>query len=214
MFAAVSRAQTTIPTDSTTIFKNQEGKVLTADEAKELMKTKFSIKQDMVNGKKVITIIPPADAELAKFNAQMKAFREGLIGKPVRSFKLTDLNNKKWNSKTLKGQVVVMNFWFTACKPCVQEMPLLNEVVAAYKDRNVVFLAPGLDKEEQIRKFLNQYKFDYNIVASAGDYTDELKIENFPTHLVIDKQGIIRQVFLGYSDDINKKLKEEIEKLL
>ena len=211
--SAICNGQTTISLDSTTVFKNQEGKVLNQEEVKELMKTKFSMKQEIVNGKKVITVIPTSDDEVAKFNAKMQAFRRDLIDKPVKSFKLTDLDGKRWNSKDLKGKVVVINFWFIGCKPCIQEMPLLNELVTAYKDSNIVFLAPALDKEEQVKKFLIKYKFDYNIIPSSGDYVDELGIENFPTHFVIDKQGIIRQVFIGYSDDIKTKLQQEIYKL-
>ena len=41
-----------------------------------------------------------------------------------------------------------------------------------------------------------------------------MNIENFPTHLVIDKEGIICQVFIGYADDIKEKLQVEIDKLL
>jgi hypothetical protein len=41
-----------------------------------------------------------------------------------------------------------------------------------------------------------------------------MHIENFPTHLVIDKQGNIRQVFIGYADDIKEKLQAEIDKLI
>jgi cytochrome oxidase Cu insertion factor (SCO1/SenC/PrrC family) len=153
-------------------------------------------------------------SELEKFNAKMKKFKEGLIGKPVASFKLTDLNNKKWNSKELKGKVVVINFWFTSCEPCIKEMPLLNEVVAANKDNGVVFIAPAPENESQIKKFLTKFKFDYNIIPSSSDYLDKLNIENFPTHLVIDKEGIIRQVFIGYSDDIKTKLQQEIDKVM
>jgi hypothetical protein len=40
-----------------------------------------------------------------------------------------------------------------------------------------------------------------------------MNIENFPTHLVIDKEGVIRQVFIGYADDIKEKLQAEIAKL-
>jgi hypothetical protein len=40
-----------------------------------------------------------------------------------------------------------------------------------------------------------------------------MNIENFPTHLVVDKEGIICQVFIGYADDIKEKLQLEINKL-
>ncbi len=214
MMTMMGSGQTTISTDSTTIFKNKEGKVLSSEEAKELMKTKFSMRQENIDGKKVITIFPTDESETAKFNAKMKAFREELIGKKIESFKFADLNDKKWNSKDLKGKVVVMNFWFTGCKPCIQEMPLLNEVVAANKDKAILFIAPAPEEKPQINKFLQKYQFDYNIIPSSTNYADKLGIEVYPTHFIIDKEGVIRQVLIGYSADIKDKLQQEINKLL
>ena len=159
------------------------------------------------------TIIPSGNDERALQQAKIEAFKSSLINKAIPAFQLTDLNNKIWSSKELKGKVVVINFWFTTCKPCILEMPLLNELVAANKDNSVVFLAPAPENETQIKKFLKKFQFDYNIVPSSTDYITSLSIENFPTHLVIDKEGIIRQVFIGYGDDIKEKLQQEINKL-
>jgi cytochrome oxidase Cu insertion factor (SCO1/SenC/PrrC family) len=152
--------------------------------------------------------------ELMALKKKIEQFRKNLINKHISDFKLTDLSNKKWNSKDLKEKVVVINFWFTSCEPCIHEMPFLNETVAAYKDKAVVFLAPAPEKDAQVKKFLQRFQFDYNIIPAAIDFIDKMNIENFPTHLIIDKQGIIRQVFVGYSDDIGKKLQEEIDKLI
>ncbi len=198
--------------DTTITFKNQEGKVLTKEEVKEFMNGVFSITQQNVDGKKVITIIPTGNDERAIRQAKLDAFKSSLINKPFGSFNLTDLNNTTWNSEKLKGRVVVINFWFTGCKPCIQEMPHLNKLVADNTD-SVLFIAPAPETESQIRKFLRKYTFEYNIIPSSIDFINSMKIENFPTHLVVDRQGIIRQVFIGYADDIKEKLQLEIDKL-
>src|SRR5512139_3647612 len=101
--------------DTTITFRNQEGKVLTKDEVKEFMKGVFSIRQESVDGKKIITIIPSGSDERTLQQAKIDAFKNSLLNKPLKSFHLTDLNNKKWNSKDLKGKTIVINFWFTAC---------------------------------------------------------------------------------------------------
>ena len=199
--------------DTTITFKNQEGKVITRDEAKEFMKGTFSIRQENVDGKKIITIIPTGSDEVSQQQAKMDAFKNNLLNKPIKAFKLTDLDNKKWNSKDLNGKVVVINFWFTGCKPCIMEMPHLNKLVESNKDNNVVFIAPAPEGEAQIKKFLKRYSFDYNIIPSSIDYINAMNVESFPTHLVVDKEGIIRQVFIGYADDIKEKLQAEIDKV-
>ena len=198
--------------DTTLIFKNQEGRVLTRDEVREFIKAVFSVRQEIIGGKKIITIIPSGNDEKALQQAKLDAFKTSLVNKPLKSFHLTDLNNKKWNSNELKGKVLVINFWFTACKPCIQEMPHLNKLVAENKD-SVVFLGPAPENEAQVKKFLKKYSFDYTIIPSSLDYINTMNIENFPTHLVVDKEGIIRQVFIGYAEDIQEKLQTEIDKL-
>ena len=200
--------------DSTITFKNQEGKILSKEEAQQLMKGVFSIKQHIVYGKKIITIIPSGNDERALQKTKMEAFKNSLINKPINLFKLTDLSNKLWDSDDVKGKVVVMNFWFTACKPCILEMPHLNRLVAENKDKDVIFIAPAPENEMQINKFLKKYSFEYNIIPSSLDYITALNIENFPTHLIVDKEGIVRQVFIGYADDIKEKLQAEIDKLV
>lgn len=199
--------------DTTLTFKNQEGKVLTTDEVREFMKGVFSIRQEVADGKKIITIIPTSNEERASGYAKLDAFKNSLVNKPLKAFNLVDINNNTWNSDKLKGRIVVINFWFTACGPCIQEMPHLNKLVAENKDSSVVFIAPAPENETQVKKFLKKYAFDYNITPSSTEFISAMSVENFPTHLVVDKEGIIRQVFIGYADDIKEKLQAEIRKL-
>ncbi len=200
--------------DSNIIYKNQDGKVLTKPEVQELMKGVFSIRQDIANGQKTITIIPSGKDERAVQDAKTEAYISSLLNKPLKEFKLSDLAQKKWNSKELKGKVVVINFWFTTCKPCILEMPHLNKLVEDNKMNPVVFLAPAPENETQITKFLKRYSFDYTILPASLSYITALNVENFPTHLVVDKKGIIRKVFIGYADDIKEKLQTDIDKLI
>jgi thiol-disulfide isomerase/thioredoxin len=200
--------------DSTIIFKNQEGKILNKEEAQQLMKGSFSTRQENKEGKKIVTIIPSVNDEPSQLENSIQLFRASLLDKPLKSFILTDLHNKKWISEELKGKVVVINFWFTACKPCILEMPHLNKLVADNKENPVVFIAPAPENEIQIKKFLKKYNFDYSIIPSSLDYITELGVENFPTHIIVDKAGIIKQVFIGYADDIKEKLQADIDKLI
>ncbi len=154
----------------------------------------------------------PGNNERASQYARIEAFKDSLLNKPMASLRLTDLDNTIWSTEKLKGKIVVINFWFTACRPCIQEMPHLNKLVAA-TDSTIVFLAPAPENQAQIKKFLKKFRFDYHIIPSSLDYITMMNIENFPTHLVIDKEGIIRYVWIGYSNEIKSKLEQEINKL-
>jgi thiol-disulfide isomerase/thioredoxin len=141
-------------------------------------------------------------------------FKKNLLGRPLADFKFEDNNGNKLHKKELAGKVIVMNFWFTTCQPCITEMPLLNELVAAYKDTSVVFLAPALNEKESITKFLQRYTFNYQIVPEQEGYITKLRAQNFPTHIVADKKGIIRLVEVGYSPRIKETLSRKIDELL
>lgn len=141
-------------------------------------------------------------------------FFQSLKNQPIKKFNFIGQDGLIWNSAKLKGKVIVINFWFTACKPCILEMPHLNKLVEENKNNPVVFIAPAPEDKARIKKFLAKYSFDYYIIPSSLEYITSLKVENFPTHLIIDKAGIIKQVFIGYADDIKEKLQAEIDKLI
>lgn len=113
------------------------------------------------------------------------------MGKPLAGLHFTDLDGKAYTPENTKGKYVVMKFWFIGCIPCVEEMPELNEIVAKNKDRDdVVFLSVALDSESALRKFLTRQRFDYKTVGNKNGYvTDTLQINQFPTHLIINKDG-------------------------
>ena len=148
-----------------------------------------------------------------KRDAAIETFKNSIINTPVADFKFTGLDKQVLELQKLKGKVVVLNFWFTTCGPCIKEMPLLNELVAANTERPVVFIAPSPDDERRVNKFLKKNTFSYHIIPSSLSYITTMKIENFPTHLVIDKEGIIREVFIGYAAGIKVEIQQAIDNL-
>lgn len=142
-----------------------------------------------------------------------ESFKKSLVGKPLANFKFEDILGNKLEKKNLAGKVIVINFWFTSCQPCITEMPLLNNLVEAYKDTNVVFIAPALSSKESIEKFLKKYTFNYQVVADQEAYANKLRVEGFPTHIIADKKGIIRQVEVGYNPYIKETLGQRIDAL-
>jgi thiol-disulfide isomerase/thioredoxin len=212
--AASANSQIFSPGDSTTVLKDLEGKILAKQEVQELIKSTFSMRRKNENGKEVITIIPSPDSTIAERSKVLEALKKKLMNKPLPQFRIPGFYYQVWDSKQLKGRVLVINFWFTACGPCIKEMPLLNELAASYNVKNVIFLAPAPEKPAKIKRFLKKNTFKYNIIPASKQYIKAMGIENFPTHLVIDKNGIIRQVFIGYDEEIKEKLEGEIDKLI
>lgn len=129
-------------------------------------------------------------------------------GKPFPSFDVVDLEGNKYNAESLKDKTTVIKTWFIACKPCVAEMPELNHMVAGYKDNpNVQFVSLALDKKEKLDKFMKKTAFDYAVVPDQEELiSDKLKLNAYPTHIVIDKKGKILKV-LNKAGELKSYLK-------
>ena len=139
-------------------------------------------------------------------------FEAKLKGKPFPDFTLTDLSDTTHTSESIKGKVVVINLWFTACAPCIHEMPELNKIVGEYKENeDVLFLAFALDPKSRVDKFLKKYKFDYNIIPDSQEYiTKKLNPPGYPTHIVLDKNSNVVFLFSGYTPQAGEAIKSYI----
>lgn len=118
------------------------------------------------------------------------------------AFNLTSLEGEKFDLAALRGKIVVLNFWFIGCEPCVGEFAELNQLVNKFEDKGVVFIAPTLDDANTLKPFLKEHRFDYHIVPNSGGlivvtYSDGSGNVVFPTHIVIDREGKIYSRLTG-----------------
>jgi peroxiredoxin len=151
--------------------------------------------------------------QLVEHNAKADSAVKTMINKPAPDFELTDLTGKKWSLASLKGKVVVLNFWYTSCPPCVEEMPALNELTALYPPDKVIFLALTFDDASKVGIFLKHHEFDYHLLPGSKAIDKRYRIIGWPTSLVIDKNGVIRSL-TGSSSDITKDLSAAIDPIL
>ena len=137
-----------------------------------------------------------------------------LIGKEAFPFSVTDISGKKYSLDKLKGKVIVINFWFVECKPCVMEIPELNDLVDKYNGKEVVFLGFATNDKSKIENFLKTKTFKYNIIADSKEVAGLYKVNSYPTHLVIDTNSIISNYMIGLGPTTVKDLDKTIESLL
>lgn len=136
-------------------------------------------------------------------------------GNTISNVKLVTMDGKKYVLKDMKGKVVVLNFWFINCPPCRMEIPHLNNMVEAYKEReDVVFLAVVLDQSYELKEFLKEMPFQYGIVDAGSYVASRYGINLFPTHVVIDKEGKVIFHTSGYGMGTVPWLKKAINEAL
>ena len=133
---------------------------------------------------------------------------EDYIDKLFPIQELLTFNNDTIFINDLKGKPTLINFWFTSCKPCIEEIPVLNTIKKQFKD-SVNFIAITFDSKAQVENFLKKHKFDFIQVVDAENITDFLKIKSFPLNIFLDKNGLIRRIENGipYVLDENDKMK-------
>ena len=129
-------------------------------------------------------------------------------------FIVKDLDGNSIKLSELRGKVVVLNFWFTKCGPCVQEMSSLNDLTEEFKDKNVEFLAITFNKKDLVEQFLEEHTFNYKIATNANDVITMYGIESYPTSIVINQKGEIVLKDTGYRMNIKSVLSNSIKSLL
>lgn len=135
-------------------------------------------------------------------------------GEMAKDFIVTDLEGNHIKLSELRGKVVALNFWFIKCKPCIMEMPYLNELKSLYKSKNVIFLAITFDSAELVQQFLDDHEFNYTIAAKASDAIDIFGVNSYPTNIVINQKGEIVLKELGFRTNIKDVLRASIDELL
>lgn len=133
-----------------------------------------------------------------------------LVGTPFPQFDFTDINGIEYNNASIKGKTIIVKCWLTGCAPCVKEIPELNVLVEKFKGRDeLIFLSLAKDDDDALIKFLQKKPFSYEVVGNQSSFmSNELTFYEFPSHLVIDENGIIERVFtsvLGIENYLNKK---------
>ncbi len=139
------------------------------------------------------------------------AFEKGVN---LANFDLQDMDGQKVTLESLKGKVVLINFWFINCPPCRMEIPDLNELKAEYGGKNVEFIAITFDPKGQVNEFLQKVSFDFQILPDAREIIEMYGVQGFPTSVVINKAGNVVNSKMGGSMNIKEELKVFIEEAL
>jgi thiol-disulfide isomerase/thioredoxin len=134
-------------------------------------------------------------------------------GKPAPPFTLPTLDGQKISLADLRGKVVVLDFWFRACGPCMVAMPEIQQLADDFKGRPVVFLGMNIDENPaDARLVVDTMRLSYPTLRISQETASELyKVQGYPTVMLIDPQGVIRRIPMTVNHDA---LKKEIESMI
>lgn len=129
---------------------------------------------------------------------------------------LTALDGTRVSLASLRGKVVVVDFWASWCAPCKQEMPVLESLYRRFKPQGFVVVGVSVDNERSnAQRFIQGVRVSFPIVHDADHaVADRFHPPKMPTSYVLDKAGKVRFVHGGFRAEDGRKLEQEIASLL
>ncbi|MCZ6854432.1 MAG: TlpA disulfide reductase family protein [Gammaproteobacteria bacterium] len=131
-------------------------------------------------------------------------------------FTLKSLEGKNLRLQEYRGQVVLINFWASWCGPCRQEMPLLDRLHQRYQDTGFTVLGVNVEGEEKpAREIVDKTKVTFPVLIDKDQRVSDLyDLKAMPSTVVVDRDGVIRYIHLGYKPGDESKYVEVVKKLI
>lgn len=151
-----------------------------------------------------------AKLETAAREKQRNELAKAMLNEVAPRFALKDLEGKEVSLESLRGKIVVLDFWATWCGPCIESMPAMKSAQEKLQAKgDVVFLfvdtwESGEKQKENADNFMKKNNYPFHVLLDEENkVVAEFKVQGIPTKFVIDKRGNIRfrSVGFGGNDD-------------
>ncbi len=158
-----------------------------------------------------------ASVERGRREAEMTRRKLGRVGQPFHLEFVDAIKGTRISMETLKGKVVVLDFWATWCGPCIAEMPRMKKLYAEYKDKGVEFIGVSLDETvekgglDKLKDFVAANGIEwpqYYQGSRNSEFSTSWGITGIPSVFLVDTDGNLVSV------EARGKLEEMIPKLL
>jgi thiol-disulfide isomerase/thioredoxin len=115
------------------------------------------------------------------------------VAQPAPRFHAKTLSGETFNNESLKGKVVLLEFWTTWCKYCHDEEPLVEQINKEFADKGLIVLAIDVaESKKTVKKYIEQHPRSCRIVLTEDTNLAAMYEANvYPIYVVIDRDGNI-----------------------
>ena len=135
---------------------------------------------------------------------------------PAPAVRLRQMNDTPFSLESLKGNVVVLDFWAPWCVPCRASFPALDTLQRKYEKQGLRVLGLTLDaNDDAIIAFLNSVPVEFTILRDASGRAGEaFNVVAMPTTFLLDRQGRVAARFEGGGSAVHAKVEAAVVTLL
>ena len=138
-----------------------------------------------------------------------------LVGQPAPDFKLDHVDGDEFQLVEHRGEIIVLDFWATWCGPCLQTMPLVDQVVREFPDQKVRLLAVNMEEQPaEIKSTLERHQLDVPVILDRdGVAAARYSVTSIPQTVVIDREGKVVRLFIGGGPKLVEPLRQALQEL-
>lgn len=136
--------------------------------------------------------------------------------RPAPDFTLPDSDGNQVRLSDYRGKVVLLDFWATWCPPCRAAIPHIVSLQRKYRSEGFVVFGLNMDHNpEDLVSFMSRVSVNYPILMTDTAMRDSYGgVSSIPLAFLIDRQGNIRDKYMGYDHSIAEDMERAIQKLL